>query len=68
MTTLNEKLAKVMAIKDETEMVRSLEEFCRSHFEDLPLPGESSYAIIHATGEHPVLKAGSHSDWITTKP
>jgi hypothetical protein len=41
MTTLNEKLAKVMAIKDETEMVRSLEEFCRSHFEDLPLPGES---------------------------
>jgi hypothetical protein len=41
MTTLNEKLAKVMAIKNETELVRSLEEFCRSHFEDLPLPGES---------------------------
>jgi hypothetical protein len=41
MTTLNEKLAKVMAIQDETELVRSLEEFCRSHFEDLPLPGES---------------------------
>jgi hypothetical protein len=41
MTTLNEKLAKVMAIKDEAELVRSLEDLCRSHFEDLPLPGES---------------------------
>ncbi len=51
MTTLNEKLAKVMAIKDETEQVRSLEELCRSHFEDLPLPGESKLfdqAMWHA--------------------
>ncbi|MBS1989112.1 MAG: hypothetical protein JSS83_01270 [Cyanobacteria bacterium SZAS LIN-3] len=41
MTTLNEKLAKVMAITDETEQLKCLHEFCRSHFEDLPLPGES---------------------------
>src|ERR1700679_3753823 len=60
MTTLNEKLAQVMAIQDETELVRSLEEFCRSHFEDLPLPGESKLfdqAMWNAC-QYGVLSAG----------
>lgn len=42
MTTLNEKLAKVMQIDDERDCSIAFESFCRENFEQLPLPGENS--------------------------
>lgn len=42
MTTLNDKLKQVLAIKDESEAARSFEKFCQENFNDLPLPGENS--------------------------
>lgn len=42
MTTLNDKLKQVLAIKDESEAARSFEKFCQENFHDLPLPGENS--------------------------
>ncbi len=41
MNTLNEKLAKVLSIKDEAECARSFEKFCQENFDILPLPGEN---------------------------
>lgn len=42
MNTLNEKLAKILAIKDERECAQSFEAFCRENFNELPLPGENT--------------------------
>ncbi len=41
MNTLNDKLAKVLSIKDEAECARSFEKFCQENFDILPLPGEN---------------------------
>ena len=35
---------------------------------ELPLPGEGRYAVLRFTGDHPVMKSGLRSDWITVKP
>jgi hypothetical protein len=35
---------------------------------DLPLPGEGRYAIFRFTGDHPVMKSGLRSDWMTVMP
>lgn len=35
---------------------------------DLPLPGEGRFAIFHFKGDHPFLKSGLRSDWVTVKP
>lgn len=41
MNTLNKKLAKVLAIKDERECARSFEKFLSDHADQLPMPGEN---------------------------
>lgn len=41
MNTLNEKLAKILAISDEAACAKSFETFCRDYEGDLPLPGEN---------------------------
>ncbi len=42
MTTLNDKLAKVLEINDERDCAIAFENFCRENFEELPLPGENT--------------------------
>lgn len=42
MTTLNDKLTKVMEIDDERECALAFETFCRENFDELPLPGENT--------------------------
>lgn len=41
MNTLNEKLAKILAIGNEEECARSFQAFCKEHARELPLPGEN---------------------------
>ncbi|HEY9778103.1 MAG TPA: hypothetical protein V6C81_30345 [Planktothrix sp.] len=41
MHTLNEKLAKVLEISDESQCAELFEKFCADHFDQLPLPGEN---------------------------
>ena len=43
MTTLNDKLAKLMMIEDDRECSLAFESFCRDNFDSLPLPGENKY-------------------------
>ena len=35
---------------------------------ELPKPGEARYSPVHIHGDHPVLKAGVRSSWVTSKP
>lgn len=41
MNTLNDELARILAIKDEAECVRSFETFLKDYSGELPLPGEN---------------------------
>ncbi|MCA9816023.1 MAG: hypothetical protein R3C24_08355 [Cyanobacteriota/Melainabacteria group bacterium] len=41
MTTLNDKLAKIMEIADGEECSRAFQLFCRQHEAELPVPGEN---------------------------
>lgn len=42
MTTLNDKLAKIIGMTDEKECAQAFEIFCKQHEEELPLPGENA--------------------------
>ncbi|MBC7999736.1 MAG: carboxypeptidase regulatory-like domain-containing protein [Leptolyngbya sp.] len=42
MNTLQDKLAKILSIKDERACAESFESFCQEHAEILPMPGENS--------------------------
>lgn len=42
MNTLQDKLAKILSIKDERACAESFESFCQEHAEVLPMPGENS--------------------------
>lgn len=42
MTTLNDKLTKIINISDEQECAQAFEIFCKQHVDELPLPGENS--------------------------
>ena len=41
MTTLNDKLTKIINISDEQECAQAFEIFCRQYQDELPLPGEN---------------------------
>ncbi len=41
MTTLNDKLAKIIDMADEQECAHAFQAFCRQYEEELPLPGEN---------------------------
>lgn len=60
MTTLNEKLKKLLSIEDETLLARSFEVFCRENFQELPLPGENRQfdEAIWAASQFLPLSAG----------
>jgi hypothetical protein len=40
--TLNQKLAKILAMKNETELAESFERFCVDNASSMPLPGENA--------------------------
>ena len=40
--TLNQKLAKILTIKDESELAESFEKFCLDNASSMPLPGENA--------------------------
>jgi hypothetical protein len=57
MNTLQEKLAKILSIKDERACAETFESFCQEHAEILPMPGENSMfdKAMWAASKHTTL-------------
>lgn len=57
MNTLQEKLAKILSIKDERACAETFESFCQEHADILPMPGENSMfdKAMWAASKHTTL-------------
>lgn len=57
MNTLQEKLAKILSIKDERVCAETFESFCQDHADILPMPGENSMfdKAMWAASKHTTL-------------
>ena len=57
MNTLQEKLAKILSIKDERVCAETFESFCQEHADVLPMPGENSMfdKAMWAASKHTTL-------------